>query len=65
MWPGVSEAMNTAEDEYGEERLAQFLAANRNESVGQILENIYEDLRTFMGEATAGDDITVVVAKLT
>ena len=62
---GVSEAMNIAEDEYGEERLARLLAASSNEPVGQILENIYDSLLTFMGEATAGDDITVVVAKRT
>ncbi len=62
---GVSEAMNMAEDEYGEERLAQLLAASSNEPAGQILENIYDSLLTFMGEATASDDITVVVAKRT
>ena len=61
---GVSEAMNPAEEEYGEERLARFLTDNAESSASQILDKIYEDVYGFMNGATPGDDITAVVAKL-
>jgi len=60
---GVTEANNTAEEEFGEERLTEALRRHRAEPA----ETIVQAVRTAVAEFTAGapqaDDITLVVAK--
>jgi serine phosphatase RsbU (regulator of sigma subunit) len=60
---GVTEANNTAEEEFGEERLTEALRRHRAEPA----ETIVQAVRTAVAEFTAGapqaDDITLVIAK--
>jgi sigma-B regulation protein RsbU (phosphoserine phosphatase) len=60
---GVSEAMNPAEDFYGEERLLAALAAARGATPADIVARVMSDVRTFAAGAKQSDDITVVAAQ--
>lgn len=60
---GVTEATNTAEEEYGEERLADVLRSRRGESAAAIVSAVTESVHQFTSGAPQADDITLVVAK--
>jgi sigma-B regulation protein RsbU (phosphoserine phosphatase) len=60
---GVSEAMNTADDFYGEERLMAALAAGAGGSAADTVERVVADVRAFSAGAKQSDDITVLAAR--
>jgi serine phosphatase RsbU (regulator of sigma subunit) len=60
---GVSEAMNSEDDLYGEERLTAVLAANQGAPVAEIVTRVLEDVRAFRGDAKQSDDITVLAVQ--
>jgi serine phosphatase RsbU (regulator of sigma subunit) len=55
---GVTEAMNSSSEEYGETRLADHVA-----SPSSSIESLLEDARMFRGGSPASDDVTVVMMK--
>ncbi len=59
---GVSEAMDPADEEYGEERLLDVLMKNRVLSAADILNAVVEDVRRFTHDKYS-DDITLLVIK--
>jgi serine phosphatase RsbU (regulator of sigma subunit) len=60
---GVTEATNTAAEEYGEERLAEVLGSRRDEAAAAIVDAVTDSLQQFTSGAPQADDITLVVAK--
>ena len=60
---GISEAMNENEEEYGEERLKEFISNHLDESPDKIIENILSDVRIFVGKAPQWDDMTLLIIK--
>ena len=60
---GVSEAMNTVEDFYGEERLLVVLSGCAGASAADIVTRVMGDVRAFAGGAKQSDDITVLAAR--
>jgi phosphoserine phosphatase RsbU/P len=60
---GVTEAVNTAEEEYGEERLIQILKERRGDSADVIMRGVMESVQRFTSGAPQSDDITIIVAK--
>ncbi|MCH8033428.1 MAG: SpoIIE family protein phosphatase [Bacteroidetes bacterium] len=60
---GISEAMNENEEEYGEERLKEFISNHLDESPEKIIENILSDVRMFVGKAPQWDDMTLLIIK--
>ena len=60
---GVTEAESPAEEEYGDERLGEWLAANRTSSAADLIEGILGEIDKFSGGAPAADDVTVLVAR--
>jgi phosphoserine phosphatase RsbU/P len=61
---GVTEAVRPdADEEFGEERLAQILAGLRNQSAESIIADINQRVDDFTCGAPPADDITLVVAK--
>jgi len=61
---GVTEAVRPdADEEFGEERLAQVLAGLREQSADSIIACINQKVEEFTGGAPPADDITLVVAK--
>jgi serine phosphatase RsbU (regulator of sigma subunit) len=49
---------------FGEERLKEFLAANRNLTPEELLKNLEKEVMAFLGEFPLGDDFTLVAAKV-
>jgi len=57
---GVTEAMDSRETLYSDQRLERFLASNRSSSPRQIIGDLVSDVRHFAGGAPQSDDITVL-----
>jgi sigma-B regulation protein RsbU (phosphoserine phosphatase) len=61
---GVTEAVRPdADEEFGEERLAQVLAGLRDQTAESIITSINQKVEDFTSGAPPADDITLVVAK--
>jgi sigma-B regulation protein RsbU (phosphoserine phosphatase) len=57
---GVTEAMDSSEKLYSDQRLAEFLTTHRGSSPRQITGDLISNVRHFAGEAPQSDDITVL-----
>ena len=57
---GVSEALNTADEEYGTERLIGFATASQSLPAKQLVDGCLSDVSTFRRGASRVDDITVL-----
>jgi serine phosphatase RsbU (regulator of sigma subunit) len=62
---GVTEAMNHAEDEFGEERLTEVVRLNKHRTAHEIVQAITGSLAVFVAGAATADDVTLVVLKKT
>lgn len=60
---GVTEASNSEEEYYGEERLKTLLNTLKNESAKTICETVKTDVDAFVGEEAQFDDITMLALK--
>jgi serine phosphatase RsbU (regulator of sigma subunit) len=60
---GVTEANNTADEEFGEERLIEALRQHRAEPAETIVQAVRTALAAFTAGAPQADDITLVIAK--
>jgi len=60
---GVSEAMNAAEDFYGEERLLAALSTSAGTPAADTVRKVVADVRAFVAGAKQSDDITVLAAR--
>lgn len=60
---GVSEAMNVAEDFFGEARLVETLSPLAEAPVGNVVDAVMKAVHAFAAGARQSDDITVVVAR--
>ena len=61
---GVTEARNSAGEEYGEEALQGLVTGCLTLPACAIRDRIIEDVQRFVGEAGQSDDITLIVAKV-
>jgi serine phosphatase RsbU (regulator of sigma subunit) len=61
---GVTEATNTGDVEYGEERFIEVLKQHRTDPAGAIVEAVTKSLADFAAGAPQADDITLVVARM-
>jgi sigma-B regulation protein RsbU (phosphoserine phosphatase) len=61
---GVSEAMNAADDEWGEERLVEAFAANRTSDARTLIERIMAAADGFVAGAPQHDDMTLIVMRV-
>ena len=61
---GVTEAMNTSQEEFLEGRLRAAIAETSNQSAQEILANIISRVTHWSKGAKQHDDITVVVLKM-
>jgi len=61
---GVTETMNPARDEYGEQRLQDLLVRHRECGAQEIVDRITEDLNTFRAATLLQDDRTMMVLKI-
>jgi serine phosphatase RsbU (regulator of sigma subunit) len=61
---GITEAMNTAGDLFGDEGLARVLTSHHGLSVAGIRERVLREVRAFAGDAEPHDDMTMVIMKM-
>jgi len=61
---GVTETMNPAREEYGEQCLQDLLVRHRECGAQEIIDRITEDLNTFRAAALLQDDRTMMVLKV-
>jgi sigma-B regulation protein RsbU (phosphoserine phosphatase) len=60
---GISEAMNPANEQFGEGRIAEAVERSRGSSAAGIIESIVAAVRAHAGTAPQMDDMTLVVIK--
>jgi phosphoserine phosphatase RsbU/P len=60
---GVTEAMDSRDRLYSDQRLAQFLGAHRSSAPRQIVGDLVGDVRSFAGAAPQSDDITALALR--
>lgn len=60
---GISEATNSREEMFGEERLERFIVENRDRSAADIVEAILDEVRGYAELSPQSDDMTLVVMK--
>ena len=61
---GVTEALNVAEEEFGEERLKELLRGVVQLPAAEISSRLSETLRGWIKDTTQYDDLTFVVMKV-
>jgi sigma-B regulation protein RsbU (phosphoserine phosphatase) len=59
---GVTEALNAAEEEFGEERLIELLRRKRSLPAREIAHSVVEEVQRFSAKKQY-DDITMIIAK--
>ncbi len=62
---GVSEAMNAADEEFGEERLISILSENTELNPEELLRKIEREVEEYQGSPGFSDDFTLLAAKRT
>ena len=60
---GITEAMNSSEEEFGEERLINFLKENKNLPASDLVDSIIKNVKDYAGSVEQMDDMTLVVVK--
>ena len=60
---GVTEAIDTSENEYGDDRLRSLLAQSASLSCQEIVDRVKTDVKAFAGNAEQSDDITLLSLK--
>ena len=60
---GVTEAVNRADEDFGEKRLAELVASLQDRPAREIVDAIHAAVARFTEGAPPADDITVVVAR--
>jgi hypothetical protein len=60
---GVTEAQDENENEYGEERLADFLRPIRHEPAETLVDKVFHEIERFAGSAPQYDYITLYIIK--
>ncbi|HET6268429.1 MAG TPA: PP2C family protein-serine/threonine phosphatase, partial [Acidobacteriota bacterium] len=61
---GVSEAMNSQEEEYGEQRLSDLIAGNLHRDAADLRDLVLSRLSDHVGQSPQHDDLTLVVVKV-
>lgn len=60
---GVTEAVNAAEEEFGESRLEEILRGSHDDPARTVLDRIDDAVGRFAGDVARPDDLTLVVAR--
>jgi serine phosphatase RsbU (regulator of sigma subunit) len=60
---GVTEAFDVAGEEYTDERLLASIERHRGKETQALLDGLLADIKTFTGEATQNDDLTLVMVR--
>jgi serine/threonine protein phosphatase PrpC len=61
---GITEAMNAADDCFGEIRLGRLVEAHGHLPSDELRERVLREVQAFVGDAPQHDDITLVLLKI-
>ncbi len=61
---GISEAMNDVGEEFGEDRISQFIAGRNNMPCEELVEHLENEVLKFHGKPNLDDDCTMVLARV-
>jgi sigma-B regulation protein RsbU (phosphoserine phosphatase) len=61
---GISEARNSAEQEFGDERLIETIRNSRTLELSELIAQVFAACDTFIGAAPQNDDMTVLIARV-
>lgn len=61
---GITEANNKNYDEFGEERLFEIILKNDGASPGDLIDDVFAEMRRFRGPMEPSDDATMMVIRL-
>lgn len=61
---GISEAMNTASDLFGDSRLSRIVEEHGHLDSGELRERILREIEAFVGPADQHDDMTMILLKV-
>jgi sigma-B regulation protein RsbU (phosphoserine phosphatase) len=61
---GISEAMDSRGELFGDEALARLVASQQDQPAAGVRERVLRDVRAYVGEADQHDDMTMVVVKV-
>ncbi len=61
---GISEAMNAADDFFGEERLGQIVQEHAHLPSDELRERILREIAAFVGDAPQHDDMTMILLRI-
>jgi phosphoserine phosphatase RsbU/P len=61
---GLTEAMNSGEEEFGEERVIKTICNNKKLPVEELRDLILSEANEFVGEVPQHDDLTLVLARV-
>ena len=61
---GISEAMNAADDCFGEERLGTIVEEHAHLPSDQLRERILREIAAFVGDAPQHDDMTMILLRI-
>jgi len=61
---GITEAMNEKKDLFGEDKLTELLKNQTSRRSTEIMDLIWNELKTFRGQAPPSDDMTMVLVKV-
>src|SRR5207247_5240549 len=61
---GISEAMNTADDCFGESRLGELVQAHAHLPSAELRERVLREIAAFVGDAPQHDDMTMILLKV-
>jgi serine phosphatase RsbU (regulator of sigma subunit) len=61
---GLTEGINEADEEYGEDRLLAILQNRPAETAAETLNSVMKDVNAFVGQARQHDDITALVLRV-
>jgi sigma-B regulation protein RsbU (phosphoserine phosphatase) len=60
---GVTEAMNEASEEFGDDQLVSLIRSRHGQEPRKVLEDLLEDVKKFCGDAVQSDDVTMMVVR--
>lgn len=61
---GVTEAMNSKKEMFGEKRLVDIIIRNRDSSLSSIVDAVHEEVSRYEGRLPQHDDITVIAIRV-
>lgn len=61
---GITEAMNEKNELFGEDKLTEILKGKSTNRSSEVMQNVWNEIKLFKGNAQPNDDMTMVIVKV-